>query len=192
LVKQVRPAVVEKILHKILRNPSALQSPSMRTSITADRDCEYNPEYLEFLNTICFSQGKVYKKNLEIIFRLIDKETVFKRLLFAGKEGGKETLLLSPTSFRSVPLQVPILYHKQLLRLIGLLLKHLEYCTAAVKHKIRDTINLDSLLRILALPDIYSHRGAAAELYFLLKKEALQLLNIFLEKADSLLKLYES
>lgn len=89
-------------------------------------------------------------------------------------------------------MQVPILYHKQLFKLLGLLLKNLEYCSTAIKVKIRDTINLDSLFRILALPDIYSHRGAAAELYFLLKKDALHLLNIFLEKADSLLKLYES
>jgi hypothetical protein len=115
---------------------------------------------------------------------------VLRRLLFAGKEGGKETLLLSPTSFRSAPLQVPILYHKQLLKLVGLLLCHLEYCSTGVKHKIRDTINLESLLKILAMPDIYSHRGTAAELYFLLKKEAMQLLSIFLEKADSLLRLY--
>lgn len=164
---------------KILRGP--LTAP-------AERPCEYNPEYLDFLNIICFSQGKINKKNLEIIFRVIEKDIVLKRLLFAGKDG----LILDPSAFRSTVLQVPILYHKNLFRLLGLLLKHLEYSGNTLKQRIKESINIESLLNILALPDIYLHRGVIPELYFLLKKEAMNLVHLFLDKTDSLLRLYES
>jgi hypothetical protein len=45
---------------------------------------------------------------------------------------------------------------------------------------------------MLALPDIYSHRGTIPEMNFLLKKEVLVLLNLYLDKTDSLIMLYES
>jgi hypothetical protein len=78
------------------------------------------------------------------------------------------------------------------MRLLGVLLRYLEYSGSSLKYKTRDSINVESLLRVLALPDIYSHRGVIPELNFLLKKEAIVLLNLFLDKTDSLLRLYES
>lgn len=45
---------------------------------------------------------------------------------------------------------------------------------------------------MLALPDIYSHRGIIPEMNFLLKKEALTLLNLYLDRSDSLSRLYDS
>jgi hypothetical protein len=62
----VKPLLIEKIIAKILRVAVSPTSPAVRLSPLSvnERDCEYNPEYLEFLNTICFNQGKIYKKNL--------------------------------------------------------------------------------------------------------------------------------
>lgn len=51
---------------------------------------------------------------------------------------------------------------------------------------------METLLRILALPDIYSHHGVLPELFFLLKKEAMPLLHLFLDRTDSILLLADS
>ena len=120
---------------------------------------------------------------------MVEKDNIIKKLLFLD---GRNKLNLNPAAFKTNPLQVPVLYHKNLLKLFCLLFQYLEYSGSIIKHKIKDSINIEELLRILALPDIYSHRGTVPEMNFLLKKEALVLVNLYLDRTDSLARLYDS
>lgn len=70
-----------------------------------------------------------------------------------------KSLCLDPNSIKNYPMQVPILYHRNVIKILNLLFLNLESTSSSIKHKIREIINIDSLLRILALPDLYSHKG---------------------------------
>lgn len=74
-----------------------------------------------------------------LIYKVIEKDNIIRKILFLNASG---KLNLDPAAFRTNPLQVPVLYHKNLLRLICLLFQYLEYSGSVIKHKIKDSINI--------------------------------------------------
>jgi hypothetical protein len=82
--KQIKPILVEKIINKIIKpiDPKTY-NPNERISVTTNEDCEFNPEYLRFFRTICVVEEKCYKPNLEMIFKFVEKEHIFRRIFFA-------------------------------------------------------------------------------------------------------------
>ena len=134
---------------------------------------------------------KAIKRNIVFVHALLEKEDVFRAILFLER-GGEGQLALDCRYFREQPLRLPLLYHKQMLRLICIMIQHLEYLGTRIRNRLKVYLPLEEIFRLLSLPDIYSHSGIIPSLNFLLKKELFVLLKFYLDKNDSLSKLLES
>lgn len=51
--------------------------------------CEYNPELVEFLREVCQIKGRFYKRNGEMVYRMLLKEDMLKRLLYIEEREGR-------------------------------------------------------------------------------------------------------
>lgn len=85
LVKQINYNIIETSICKILKNLK---------NVPYD-ECEYNPQYIEFLMNISFSKEKPNKHTIALIQKALDKEANFKALLFLAKRGNEVQLALS-------------------------------------------------------------------------------------------------
>lgn len=68
----------------------------------------------------------------------------------------------------------------------------LESQSTIIKSKLRNVFNFNYLIRILSLPDIYSHTGIQAKMRFLLKKQIKRIVLYMLERNDSIHLLHEN
>lgn len=73
-----------------------------------------------------------------------------------------------------------------------MLIQNLESFGTQMRNRLKQYLSIEDLFRLLSLPDIYTHNGVLPQLHFLLKKELVNLLNLYLDKNDSVNKLYES
>jgi len=99
-------------------------------------------------------------------------------------------LCLEVVKFKSEPLQVPFIYHKELFKFLTFLIVKLEAAGNQLRNRLKQYITTDQLLQLLALPDIYTNTGVLPELNFLLKKEIFPLLHVYFEKNDSMMRYY--
>lgn len=68
------------------------------------------------------------------------------------------------------PLQVPIIYHIKLFKLINLIIQSLDYASSTLTNIMKDLIPINDIFVLLAEPDIYSSNGVLPELNFILKR----------------------
>lgn len=73
-IREIKKEFIERIIGKILKNPKQ----------KSNENNEFNPEYLKYLEAIIKVNGRCHKENLEKLYRLIERESVFKKI-FYGK-----------------------------------------------------------------------------------------------------------
>jgi hypothetical protein len=62
-----------------------------------------------------------YKTNIEMLFKHIFKESIFRRLCFIDEKTNE--MCLDGLKFRLEPLQVPFIYHTKLLKIINIMIE---------------------------------------------------------------------
>lgn len=61
LIQQVCPSMIERIIGRIVKNPRVRNNDG----------CEFNPELLEMLLCLLSIHGKIYKPNVEILYKCL-------------------------------------------------------------------------------------------------------------------------
>lgn len=89
LCRQLNIGFFEAVLGKIVKDGKG------------NENCEFNPEYIEFLYICCWSKKEVVKRNLEMINKLLEKDALFRRLLFMEKKDEQYHLCLDVVKFKS-------------------------------------------------------------------------------------------
>ena len=130
----VNIAFFESIINKIVREGKG------------NENSEYNPDYIEFLFACCYSKKTLIKRNLEMINKILEKETIFRRLLFMEAKGGQYQLSLDILKFKSEPLQVPFIYHKEIIKFLTFLIVELEAAGNQLKNRLKQYITPGQLL----------------------------------------------
>lgn len=145
------------------------------------------------MQSIVKINGVCHKNNLEKFYRLIEKESTFKKILYGTEQSdGKIELCLDMFSIKTECIQVPFIYHMKILGLICDMVETLDSQSTIIKTKLRNTFNLNYLLRILAEPDIYSHTGLQAQMRFLLKREVRRIVLFLIERSDAIQLLHDN
>lgn len=79
-----------------------------------------------------------------------------------------------------------------MLGLICDMVDSLDSQSTIIKTKLRNIFSFNYLIRILALPDIYSHTGLQAQMVFLLKKQIRRIVLYMIERNDSIRFLHDN
>lgn len=114
---------------------------------------------------------------------IFEDATLLKKLLFLGSSQQPE-LCLEFHKIRFDPIQVPVLYHAKLLKLLAVVLAALGNKAAKLRKLLKSFLPPDYLFSLLALDDIFSHQGVPAEMKFVLKVSALQLAHVYVDYAE--------
>ena len=61
-----------------------------------------------------------------------------------------------------------------------------------IRNRLKNYLSLENVFQFLSLPDIHTHNGIVPQLNFLVKTQLFVLLHLYLDKNDSLSKLYQS
>ena len=75
--------------------------------------------------------------------------------------------------------------------LLTFLIRQLEAAGNQLKNRLKSYLSMEQLFELLTVPDIYVNNGVEPELSFLLKTDIYQLVNVYLDKNDSLGKFFE-
>jgi hypothetical protein len=76
-----------------------------------------------------------------------------------NEKNGLYTLCLDSIKFKNEPLQVPFIYHAEILRFLSFIIIELESAGNQLKLRLKEFISIDTILQLLAAPDIYTNIG---------------------------------
>lgn len=193
-LKQLDVALVQQIIHKIIRKPDL--DPSRERGQASFDANHYDPKYLRILENLMFYKQDALPNNMKLILEQLLSTSKIQDYLYLRKNPGQKQKGDSAVAMTStvppqkrayfgayvfdlhlskVPNGIPYVYHILILRLFNFFMDHLQSGLKPVKIALVKCLDINYLYWLLARTDYYQDKSLKCQLRTLLKIELLQL-----------------